>query len=99
MNIRNINVMTSCPVPDKTVSDNIMHTVFSNCVTTIEFPVPKKFIPESLPRNFNKTSVGVMKKGCRWFYFLVRKTPCPLGRQGMGKPYGLLNYLTGLFKI
>jgi len=49
MNMRNINVITARSVPDKTVSDDFIHAVLSNCVTKIALPAPEKFSPESLP--------------------------------------------------
>ncbi|WP_159190351.1 conjugal transfer protein TrbD, partial [Klebsiella pneumoniae] len=48
-------------VPGKTVSDDFMHAVLSNCATRIVLPAPEKFGSESLPYNFNMTAVGVMK--------------------------------------
>ncbi len=62
MNMRNINVITALSVPGKTVSDDFMHAVLSNCTTRIVLPAPKKFSSESLPHNFNMAAVGVMKK-------------------------------------
>lgn len=35
MNMRNINVITARSVPDKSVSDDFMHAVLSNCTTRI----------------------------------------------------------------
>ena len=61
MNMRNINVITALSVPGKTVSDDFMHAVLSNCTTRIARPAPKKFSSESLPHNFNMAAVGVMK--------------------------------------
>ncbi len=63
MNMRNIHVITALSVPDKTVSDDFMNAVLSNCVTKIALPAPEKFSPESLPDNFNMAAVGVMNKG------------------------------------
>ncbi|EAC1403235.1 conjugal transfer protein TrbD [Escherichia coli] len=63
MNMRNINVITALSVPDKTVSDDFLNAVLSNCTTSIVFPVPKKCSPELLPYNFNMAAVGAMKKG------------------------------------
>lgn len=63
MNMRNINVLTACSVPDNTVSDDFMHAVHNNCATKIILSEPKKFRPESLPHNFNMAAVGVMKEG------------------------------------
>ncbi|EAM8273390.1 conjugal transfer protein TrbD [Salmonella enterica] len=63
MNMRNIHVITARAVPDKTVSDDFMRAVLSNCTTRMVLPAPKEFSPESLPRKFNMATVGVMKKG------------------------------------
>lgn len=38
MNMRNINVITARAVPGKTVSDDFMHAVLSNCTTKIVLP-------------------------------------------------------------
>ncbi|AWJ47010.1 DUF2689 domain-containing protein [Escherichia coli] len=35
MNMRNINVITALSVPGKTVSDDFIHAVLSNCATRI----------------------------------------------------------------
>ena len=59
MNMRNI--ITARSVPDKSVSDDFMNAVLSNCTTRIVLPAPEKFGSESLPDNFNMTAVGVMK--------------------------------------
>ena len=61
MNTRNINVITCRSVLDKTVSDNFIHAVLSNCTTRIVLPALKEFGFESLPHNFNMAAVGVMK--------------------------------------
>ena len=63
MNMRNINVITALSVPGKTVSDDFMHAVLSNCATRIVLPALKEFGSESLPHKFNMAAVGVMKKG------------------------------------
>ncbi|HAH2030688.1 TPA: DUF2689 domain-containing protein [Escherichia coli] len=63
MNMRNINVITARSVPDKTVSDDFKHAVISNCATKIILSEAKKFIPESLPHNFNIAAAGIVKKG------------------------------------
>ncbi|HBC8601967.1 TPA: conjugal transfer protein TrbD [Escherichia coli] len=63
MNMRNINVITALSVPGKTVSDDFIHAVLSNCATRIVLPAPEKFGSESLPHNFNMAAVSVMKKG------------------------------------
>lgn len=41
MNTRNINVITCRSVLDKTVSDNFIHAVLSNCTTRIILSAPK----------------------------------------------------------
>ncbi|HDQ5229457.1 TPA: conjugal transfer protein TrbD [Escherichia coli] len=82
MNMRNINVITALSVPGKTVSDDFMHAVLSNCTTRIALPAPKKFSSESLPHNFNMAAVGVMKKGMSMSLFsspgntVVSGQPC-----------------------
>ena len=43
MNMRNINAITALSVPGKTVSDDFMHAVLSNCATRIVLPAPEKF--------------------------------------------------------
>ena len=63
MNMRNINIITARSVPYKSVSDNFMNAVLSNCTTRIVLPALKEFGSESLPHNFNMAAVGVMKKG------------------------------------
>ncbi len=63
MNMRNINAITALSVPGKTMSDDFMHAVLSNCTTRIVLPAPKEFSSESLPHNFNMAAVGVMKEG------------------------------------
>lgn len=55
MNIRNI--ITARSVLDKTVSDDFIHDVLSNCTTRIILSAPKEFTPESLPLNFNMAAV------------------------------------------
>lgn len=67
MNMRNIHVITARSVPDKSVSDDFMHAVLSNCATRIVLPAPKEFSSESLPHNFNMAAVGVMKKSMSLF--------------------------------
>ncbi|SPX55269.1 conjugal transfer protein TrbD [Klebsiella pneumoniae] len=63
MNMRNINIITARSVSDKSVSDDFMNAVLSNCTTRIVLPALKEFGSESLPHNFNMAAVGVMKKG------------------------------------
>ncbi len=79
MNMRNINVITALSVPGKTVSDDFMHAVLSNCTTRIVLPAPKEFSSESLPHNFNMAAVGVMKEGMsmRFIFFLRKQTVSP----------------------
>ncbi|EPW3672742.1 DUF2689 domain-containing protein [Escherichia coli] len=82
MNMRNINVITALSVPGKTVSDDFIHAVLSNCATRIVLPAPEKFSSESLPHNFNMAAVGVMKKGMSMSLFsspgntVVSGQPC-----------------------
>ena len=52
MNMRNI--ITARSVPDKSVSDDFMNAVLSNCTTRIVLPALKEFGSESLPHNFNR---------------------------------------------
>ncbi len=85
MNMRNINVITARSVPDKTVSDDFMHAVLSNCTTRIVLPVPKKFSPESLPYNFNMAAVGVMKNGMSMSLFSSPGHTVVSGQPGDGK--------------
>ncbi|HAV9700096.1 TPA: conjugal transfer protein TrbD [Escherichia coli] len=63
MNMRNSNIITARSVPDKTVSDDFIHAVLSNCATRIILSEPKKFSPESVPNNFNIAAVGIVEKG------------------------------------
>lgn len=62
MNMRDINVITALSVPGKTVSDDFMHAVLSNCTTKIVLPAPEKFSSESLPQ-FISSVVRNNKKG------------------------------------
>ncbi|EMV7775944.1 DUF2689 domain-containing protein, partial [Escherichia coli] len=43
MNMRNINIITARSVPDKSVSDDFMNAVLSNCITRIVLPALKEF--------------------------------------------------------
>ncbi|MEE7176402.1 conjugal transfer protein TrbD [Escherichia coli B12:H4] len=89
MNMRNI---TALSVPGKTVSDDFMHAVLSNCTTRIVLPAPKEFSSESLPRKFNMAAVGVMKKGMSMSLF-----PSPGNTVVFGQPCaGKTNLTTGL---
>ncbi len=80
MNMRNI--ITARSVPDKSVSDDFMNAVLSNCTTRIVLPALKEFGSESLPHNFNMAAVGVMKKGMSMSLFsspgntVVSGQPC-----------------------
>ncbi|EEC8083810.1 TPA: conjugal transfer protein TrbD [Escherichia coli] len=82
MNMRNINIITARSVPDKSVSDDFMNAVLSNCTTRIVLPALKEFGSESLPHNFNMAAVGVMKKGMSMSLFsspgntVVSGQPC-----------------------
>ncbi|EJU1097506.1 conjugal transfer protein TrbD [Escherichia coli] len=82
MNMRNINIITARSVPDKSVSDDFMHAVLSNCTTRIALPALKEFGSESLSHNFNMATVGVMKKGMSMSLFsspgntVVSGQPC-----------------------
>ncbi len=44
MNMRNINVITALSVPGKTVSDDFMHAVLSNCATRIVLPARRNSV-------------------------------------------------------
>lgn len=68
MNMRNINVITARSVPDKSVSDDFMHAVLSNCTTRIVLPAPKEFSSESLPHNFNMAAAFNMKQTVDAFF-------------------------------
>ena len=85
MNMRNINVITARSVPDKSVSDDFMHAVLSNCTTRIVLPAPKEFSSESLPHNFNMAAVGVMKKGMSMSLFSSPGHIVVAGQSGGGK--------------
>lgn len=85
MNMHNINVITALSVPGKTVSDDFIHAVLSNCATRIVLPAPKEFSPESLPRKFNMAAVGVMKKGMSMSLFSSPGHIVVAGQSGGGK--------------
>ena len=85
MNMRNINVITDRSVPDKSVSDDFMHAVLSNCTTRIVLPAPKKFGSESLSHNFNMAAVGVMKKGMSMNLFSSPGNTVVFGQPCAGK--------------
>lgn len=85
MNMRNINVITALSVPGKTVSDDFIHAVLSNCATRIVLPAPEKFGSESLPHNFNMAAVGVMKKGMSMSLFSSPGHIVVAGQSGGGK--------------
>ncbi|EFR1030258.1 DUF2689 domain-containing protein [Escherichia coli] len=85
MNMRNINVITALSVPGKTVSDDFIHAVLSNCATRIVLPAPEKFGSDSLPDNFNMAAVGVMKKGMSMRLFSSPGNIVVAGQSGGGK--------------
>lgn len=85
MNMRNINVITALSVPGKTVSDDFIYAVLSNCATRIALPAPEKFGSESLPDNFNIAAVGVMKKGMSMRLFSSPRHIVVAGQSGGGK--------------
>ncbi|EIK7925624.1 conjugal transfer protein TrbD [Escherichia coli] len=85
MNMCNINVITARAVPDKSVSDDFIHTVLSNCTTKIVLPAPKDFSSESLPHNFNMAAVGVMKKGMSMSLFSSPGNTVIFGQPCAGK--------------
>lgn len=86
--MRNIHVITALSVPGKTVSDDFIHAVLSNCATRIVLPAPKEFSPESLPRKFNMAAVGVMKKGMSMSLFSSPGHIVVAGQSGGGKSGG-----------
>ncbi|EOA0301924.1 DUF2689 domain-containing protein [Escherichia coli] len=79
------------PLPGKTVSDDFIHAVLSNCATRIVLPAPNKFGSESLPDNFNIAAVGVMKKGMSMRLFSSPGHIVVAGQSGGGKSV-LLNW-------
>ncbi|EJH8446891.1 TPA: conjugal transfer protein TrbD [Escherichia coli] len=83
MNMRNI--ITARSVPDKSVSDDFMNAVLSNCTTRIVLPALKEFSPESLPRKFNMAAVGVMKKGMAMRLFSSPGNTVVFGQPCAGK--------------
>ncbi|WP_340532619.1 conjugal transfer protein TrbD [Escherichia coli] len=85
MNMRNINIITARSVPDKSVSDDFMHAVLSNCTTRIFLTAPEKFSPESVPHNFNMAAVGVMKEGMSMRLFSSPGHIVVAGQSGGGK--------------
>ena len=85
MNMRNINAITALSVPGKTMSDDFMHAVLSNCTTRIVLPAPKEFSSESLPHNFNMGAVGVMKEGMSMRLFSSPGHIVVAGQFGGGK--------------
>lgn len=85
MNMRNINAITALSVPGKTMSDDFMHAVLSNCTTRIVLPAPKEFSSESLPHNFNMAAVGVMKEGMSMRLFSSPGHIVVAGQSGGGK--------------
>ncbi|HFM0757550.1 conjugal transfer protein TrbD [Escherichia coli] len=85
MNMRNINIITARSVPDKSVSDDFIHAVLSNCTTRIVLPALEKFSPELLPHNFNMAAVGVMKEGMSMRLFSSPGHIVVTGQSGGGK--------------
>ncbi len=85
MSMRNINIFSALSVPDKAVSDDFIHAVFSNCTTGIVLHAPKKFSPELLPHSFNIAAVGVMKKGMSMSLFSSPGHIVVAGQSGGGK--------------
>ncbi len=85
MNMRNINIITARSVPYKSVSDNFMNAVLSNCTTRIVLPALKEFGSESLPHNFNMAAVGVMKKGMSMSLFSSPGNTVVFGQPCAGK--------------
>ncbi|EHK1107302.1 conjugal transfer protein TrbD [Salmonella enterica] len=96
MNMRNIHVITTCSVPDKTVSDDFMRAVLSNCTTRMVLPAPKKFSPESLPRNFNIAAVGVMKKGMSMSLFSSPGDTVVSGQPCAGKSNLMVKFISAV---
>ncbi|APL06675.1 conjugal transfer protein TrbD [Escherichia coli] len=82
MNMRNSNIITARSVPGKTVSDDFINSVLSNCTTKIILPAPEKFGSELLPHSFNMAAVGAMRKGMSMSLFsspgntVVSGQPC-----------------------
>lgn len=101
MNMRNADIITARPVPDKTVSDDFLHAVISNCTTRIQIPAPKKSSPELLPCHFNMAAAGVMKKGMSMNMFSSPGNTVFIGQPGAGKtktPVELIPDVTGIYK-
>ncbi|EJR1734735.1 conjugal transfer protein TrbD [Salmonella enterica] len=101
MNMRNADIITARPVPDKTVSDDFLHAVISNCTTRIQIPAPKKLSPELLPCHFNMAAAGVMKKGMSMNMFSSPGNTVFIGQPGAGKtkpPVELIPDVTGIYK-
>ncbi len=96
MNTRNINVITCRSVLDKTVSDNFIHAVLSNCTTRIILSAPKEFTPESLPHNFNMAAVGVMKNGMSKSLFSSSGNTAVFGQPGTGKTNLMVEFISSV---
>ncbi|ECF9074266.1 TPA_asm: conjugal transfer protein TrbD [Salmonella enterica subsp. enterica serovar Muenchen] len=96
MNMRNIHVITTCSVPDKTVSDDFMRAVLSNCTTKMVLPAPKKFSPEPLPYNFNMAAVGVMKKGMLMRLFSSPGDTVVFGQPCAGKSNLMVKFISAV---
>ena len=96
MNTRNINVITCRSVLDKTVSDNFIHAVLSNCTTRIILSASKEFTPESLSHNFNMAAVGVMKNGMSKSLFSSSGNTAVFGQPGAGKTSLMVEFISSV---
>ncbi|ELY6205894.1 TPA: conjugal transfer protein TrbD [Cronobacter sakazakii] len=96
MNMRNINVITACSVPDKIVSDDFIHSVLSNCTTRIVLPAPKGFTPESLPHSFYMAAVGVIKKGMSMSLFSSPGNTVVFGQPCAGKTNMMVEFISSV---
>ncbi|HFT9341625.1 TPA: conjugal transfer protein TrbD [Escherichia coli] len=94
MNIRNI--ITARSVMDKTVSDDFIHAVLSNCTTGILLSVSKEFTPESLPHNFNMAAVGVMKNGMSKSLFSSPGNTAAFGQPCAGKTNLMVEFISSV---
>lgn len=96
MNTRNINVITCRSVLDKTVSDNFIHAVLSNCTTRIILSAPKEFTPGSLSHNFNMAAVGVMKNGISKSSFSSPGNTVVFGQPCAGKTNLMVEFISSV---
>ena len=94
MNIRNI--ITDRSVMDKTVSDDFIHAVLSNCTTRIVLPALKEFGSESLPHNFNMAAVGVMKNGMSKSLFSSPGNTVVFGQPCAGKTNLMVEFISSV---